>query len=310
MTLLSWDSPVEPIVTESGEDQGLAEVVDWFRRQERMQERFGAAIRRSLYEVLDGQRTGRYRLDDLSKVEKTYVGTKVEILVQAEFRLQSGDLMDYSVAGHEVDAKWSKRLGGWMIPREAVGQLCLCLTASDDDSTFSVGVVRASNHLLRHSRNQDRKRQLNNGGKSAIVWLAERAPLPENLLLHLQATTRERILQHRSGQRRISEMFRLVQARLVNREVVLTVARQDDGPKRVRDARNRLRSEGILILGHQIGHRTIAEALTLPVPSQGTWVSGRVVPTNALDVGVVEIGDSYWQLASEEDPLCPGPATY
>ena len=125
MTRLYWDSPVEPTVTESGEDQGLAEVVDWFRLQERMEERCGAAIRRSLYEVLDGQRTGRYRLEELSQVEKTYIGTKVEILVQAGFRLNSGDLMDYSVAGQEVDAKWSKRFGGWMIPREAVGHLCL-----------------------------------------------------------------------------------------------------------------------------------------------------------------------------------------
>ena len=66
------------------------------------------------------------------------------------------------------------------------------------------------------------------------MWLAERAPLPENMLLHQKPTTRERILQHRSGQRRITEMFRLVQGRLVNREVVLTVARQDDGPKRAR----------------------------------------------------------------------------
>lgn len=309
--LLTWDSDADPIVTEPGRDKGWAKVVNWFRSKDDLEKRFGIAIRRSLDEVLDGQRTGRYRLDQLSKVEKTYIGTKVEILVQAEFRLQSGELMDYSIAGQEVDAKWSKRYGGWMIPREAVGQLCLCLTADDDKSVFSVGVVRASDHLLKTSRNQDRKRQLNDAGKAAIVWLAERASLPENLLLHLGPTTREHILaKHLSGQGRVTEMFRLVRGRPVNREVVLTVARQEDGPKRVRDARNHLRPEGILILGHQKSHREIAEAFQLPVPSKGTWVSCRVVPAHAPGSDVVKIDDSYWQPASEEDPPCPGPATY
>ena len=294
-----------------GKDEGLAKVVDWFRLQEGMEERFGIAIRRSLDEVLDGQRTGRYRLDQLSKVEKTYIGTKVEILVQAEFGLQRGQQMDYSVAGQEVDAKWSKRYGGWMIPTEGVGHLCLCLTADDHRSVFSVGLVRASAHLLRTSRNQDRKRQLSDRGKSAIVWLAERARLPENLLLHLPPTARNRILaQNLSGQGRVTEMFRLVRGRLVNRGVVLTVARQDDGPKRVRDARHHLRPEGILILGHQQSHRMIAKALELPLPSKGTWVSCMVMPARGPGSGVVKIEDSYWRMANEEDPPCPGPAAY
>ncbi len=44
--------------------------------------------------------------------------------------------MDYLVAGEDVDAKWSMRSGGWMIPTEAVGELCLCMTADDDRSDF------------------------------------------------------------------------------------------------------------------------------------------------------------------------------
>ena len=123
-SLLTWRSHSDQTMAAQGKDEGLAKVVDWFRLQEGMEERFGIAIRRSLDEVLDGQRTGRYRLDQLSKVEKTYIGTKVEILVQAEFGLQRGQQMDYSVAGQEVDAKWSKRYGGWMIPTEGVGHLC------------------------------------------------------------------------------------------------------------------------------------------------------------------------------------------
>ena len=112
-------------------DASLERAVSWFRSQPRMSGRFGAAIRQSFDEVFDGQRTGRYSLAQLSKVEKTYIGTKVEIVIQAEFGLQRGQRMDYLVDGEEVDAKWSIRSGGWMIPTEAVGELCLCMTADD-----------------------------------------------------------------------------------------------------------------------------------------------------------------------------------
>ena len=99
-------------------DPSLARAVNWFRSQPQMVERFGDAIRASFDDVLDGQRTGRYSLAQLSKVEKTYIGTKVERLIQDEFSLQRGDQMDYLVDGQEVDAKWSIRSRGWMIPRQ------------------------------------------------------------------------------------------------------------------------------------------------------------------------------------------------
>ncbi|MXZ52248.1 MAG: hypothetical protein F4Z34_03565 [Acidimicrobiaceae bacterium] len=143
-----------------------------------MVERFGAAIRQSFDEVFDGQRTGRYSLNELSKVEKTYIGTKVEILIQDEFGLQRGRRMDYLVDGQEVDAKWSMRSRGWMIPTEAVGELCLCLTADDNRSTFSVGIVRADEANLRTSENQDKKRYFNDDGIAAMAWLANRATSP------------------------------------------------------------------------------------------------------------------------------------
>lgn len=289
-------------------DPALFRVVSWFRSQDRMVERFGDVVRRSLDEVLDGQRTGRYSIEELSKVEKTYIGTKVEIILQAEFGLIRGHSLDYRVAEEELDAKWSKRMGGWMIPREAVGELCLCITADDQQSVFSVGVVRVDTDLLRQSRNQDRKRQLNQTGRSAIVWLAHQAPLPENLLLHLPEGVRDRILSpDLSGQGRVTELFRSVQSRLVRRQVVLTVAQQADGPKRVRDARPQLRPEGVLILGYQRKHGDIARALSLPVPSKGNWVSCRVTPTNRRGAGVARIGSSSWRLAGEDDLPTAGP---
>jgi len=39
-------------------------------------------LRRALDEVIDGPRTGRYSVEQLEKTEKTYIGTKVEILIR------------------------------------------------------------------------------------------------------------------------------------------------------------------------------------------------------------------------------------
>ena len=151
---------------------GTEEAVAWFRSQARFEERFAAAIRQSFDEVFDGQRTGRYRLEQLSKVGETYIGTKVEIVVQDEFGLQRGRRLDYLVDEQEIDSKWSMTSGGWMIPTEAVGELCLfCLTADDNRSVFQVGIVHAGDAQLKAGLNKDKKRRLNDDGLSAMTWL-------------------------------------------------------------------------------------------------------------------------------------------
>lgn len=276
-----------------------------------MAERFGAAIRQSFDEVFDGQRTGRYWIDQLSKVEKTYIGTKVEIVIQAEFGLQRGDRVDYLVDGEEVDAKWSMRSRGWMIPTEALGELCLCITADDNRSTFSVGIVRADEANLRTSTNKDQKRRFNDNGIAAMAWLVRSGNLPENLLLHLSEDTRSAILDYGlSGQQRVNQMFRRVHNKVVRREVVLTVAQQLDPPKRVRDARRLLQPEGIVVLGHQGSHPRIAKGLKIGAPPKGSWIATRVVRAEPDDTDSVAIGDERWRLATPGDPVCAGPINY
>lgn len=275
-------------------DPGLSRVVEWFKGQPEMAVRFGSAIRQSFDEVFDGQRTGRYRLDQLSKVEKSYIGTKIEIVVQDEFGLERGRRMDYLVVGEEVDAKWSMRSGGWMIPTEAIGELCLCLTADDDRSVFSVGLIRADADRLTESRNKDSKGRLAPGSLAAMTWLAHDEDLPENLLLHLEDVTRDAVLDSNlSGQRRINELFHRVQERIIRREVVLTVAQQDDGPKRVRDARKHLAEFDIVILGHQDEHPEVARAFGLPVPRKGEWISVSVTDAAEGEPGAAFIGGGW-----------------
>ncbi|SDE55394.1 NaeI family type II restriction endonuclease [Glycomyces harbinensis] len=260
------------------QDPDLAAVADWFRAQEDFERRFGLVFRRSFNEVLDGVRTGRYDVAELEKTEKTYIGTKVEIVVRSEFGLEKGRPMDYVIEDRQVDAKFSLSASGWTIPMEAVGHLCLLLHADDRGSRFTVGLIRTTEAVLRGGGNRDSKRGVSKEGKKMIHWLVPDGELPVNRLLHLPENTRDRILAFRSGQQRVNELFRRVQGEIIGRDSVEPVAMQTDVAKRVRDSRLQLWLEGIVILGHQSDHPRIARELALPVPSKGEWISVRLVP--------------------------------
>jgi len=76
--------------------------------------RMAGAIRDALDMLLDGQHTGRYRWDQLHKTEKTHAGTLVEIALARTLHLADGQGLDYTIAGADVDCKFSHRMGGWM----------------------------------------------------------------------------------------------------------------------------------------------------------------------------------------------------
>ena len=120
--------------------------------------RMAAAIRGALDMLLDGQHTGRYRWEQLHKTEKTHAGTLVEIALARALRLADGTTLDYTIAGADVDCKFSHRLGGWMIPPEADGKLMLLVQASDEDGAWSAGLLRAAEANLRPAGNRDGKR--------------------------------------------------------------------------------------------------------------------------------------------------------
>ncbi|MEV4109326.1 NaeI family type II restriction endonuclease [Nonomuraea sp. NPDC049695] len=267
----------------AGDDQALDAVESWFRSQSKMEERFGQIFRQAIDEVLDGQRTARFDIyadGVVAKTERTYLGTKVEIICQDEFHLDRGRKMDYSVAGYDVDAKFSMRsLLGQEIPREAVGHICLLMHASDKTAEFSVGLVHVTPEILNASSNQDGKKTISAIGRSRVRWLVRKGKLPENQLLRLPSTVLRAIFDPAlSKQERVNQLFRLVQGRIIYRRTVTTVAQQHDGPKRVRDARLALADQGIIILGYRDGHPAIARALELAIPRQSEWISVRVVP--------------------------------
>lgn len=274
-------------------------------------DRIAMTLRKTLDQLYDGQHTGRYRWDQLFKTEKTHCGTLVEINLQREFKFDDGDKLDYMIAGYDVDCKYSQRLGGWMIPNEAHDRLCLVVTASDEKSTWSAGVVRAKREWLNPGRNRDAKATLSAVGIQNIRWIGVRdMPLPPNVLSNLLKEDIEAIFASPSGQKRINELFRRVQCERIGRGVVATVAQQADYMKRVRGnggARTALRPEGIVVFGSYTAHKRIATRLGLPALESGESMSARLSPADAGDGWSAEIDGALWRLAIPSDPVVVAP---
>jgi hypothetical protein len=262
--------------------------------------------------LLDGQHTGRYRWEQLHKTEKTHCGTLVEINLQREFDFADGEVLDYSIEGIEVDCKYSQKLADWMIPPEAKGRILLGLWASDQAGKWSAGLVRAREEHLNPGTNRDSKRTLSKHGKASIRWLFQSAPLQENILLRLPDEDIDAIFRSTSGQKRINELFRRAQQRPISRNVVATVAMQEDYMKRVRGnggARTTLRPEGIVIFGQYKNHAQAATDLGLQPPGPGEFISVRLArrQPHHSDAAYIELDGEYWVIALATDPPEPGP---
>ena len=291
-------------------DYELDYVLAELRRLDPKGLRTARILRDTLDQLYDGQRTGRYRVDQLHKTEKTYCGTLVEINLHRAFGFGDGDILDYKIAGIEVDCKYSQSLGGWMIPPEALGHLCLLVWADDITSRWSMGLLRVTPERLRAGSNRDSKASINPAGREAISWLFDKAELPPNILLQLDRDVVDRIMSLKSGQQRINEMFRVATGRIVGRGVVATLGQQDDYMKRVRangGARTALQPEGLVILGHYNSHAAIARGLGVPVPTGGDSVSVRLAPAAAFGPGVVQIDGNLWRIARDSDPAVDAP---
>ncbi|MEU9096386.1 NaeI family type II restriction endonuclease [Streptomyces sp. NPDC048361] len=288
------------------EDPELAAVYSRLRQLDPTGQRFAAVLRDTIDQLLNGEATGRYDWKSLYKTEKTHAGTVVEINLQREFKFSDGIDMDYEIAGADVDCKYSQLFGGWMIPPEAMGHLCLLVWADDYKSEWSAGLLRIKPEWLNKGNNRDAKLTVKAEHRKKILWLWHGCALPENVLLHMSESDREAIFARPSGQARLNELFRRAQQRRIGRSVVRTVAQQKDYMKRVRGnggSRTALREEGILIMGDYDSHRQVAAQLGVPVPAEGEFVSVRVAEAcsgQPSSPGVV-LGGRRWVVASATD---------
>lgn len=303
----------DPVADET--DYALVEVFRAFQSADPDGMRVGRMMRRTLDQLYDGQRTGRYSWAQLHKTERTHFGTLFEINLRREFDdvIDEGVKLDYRIAGYDVDCKFSQRMGGWMIPPEAFGELLLVGFVDDVAAEFAIGIVRASPEHLRSGANRDAKVGLNPTGNAAVRWLQRPGDLPPNVLLQCQPHDLDAIFRSGlSGQTRVNELFRRVTRRRIGRNTVATVARQDDFMKRVREnggARSLLRPEGYVILsGDYALHRSVAEQLGVETPEPGEMVSVRIVPAANADPYTAELGGVLWRVAlGDEIITVPAP---
>jgi len=239
-------------------------------------------LRKAIDEVIDSARTGRFTLDETEKTEKTYLGTKVEILLRNWLRFPKGDILDLSVDGIETDIKNTMRTT-WMIPSEAMGHPCVLVKTEEERARFSIGIIVIREEVLNSGKNKDGKSSISKSGRDAIRWILHDEVYPENFWQNLSNELRRKITRPSSGTGRIDALFRYVQNRPISRVLVLGVAQQKDAMKRLRrngGARDSLARDGIALLSGSYDSALI-EALRLPKCEKDEFISFR--PTLQAD---------------------------
>ncbi|MEV5717642.1 NaeI family type II restriction endonuclease [Amycolatopsis mediterranei] len=295
--LAAATAPVEP---GSDPERDLVELE--LRRLDPDGTKFGAILRRALDRLYDGSRTGRYSPEQLLKTERTHLATIVLAEVRREFGLPPGERLDLRIGTVDVDFKFSLR-GVWSVREEAATPLMLLVTADDQRSAFSVGLLRLTPDSLNAGRNRDGKATIRAAGRASIRYLVRDGALPENALLHTPADDVAAIFDQAGGQARVNELFRRARGRKVDRASVCAVAMQDDGVKRVRDARRHLAGEGLVLLGSS--ESGISATLGLPELVKGEWMSVRLARRRPHhgDAPAVELGGDEWVVAEPGDPV-------
>ncbi|MDX2853104.1 NaeI family type II restriction endonuclease [Streptomyces sp. PA03-3a] len=307
-------APTAPGLLRWKDSASAEEVITFLNAVPDLQRRTASSLREAFDSVLDGERTGRYDLARLHKAEKTYLSSRIEHFLGQAWGLRKRTV-DSRLRDVPLRFTWTST---WMLRPEHVGRVCLLVRASDSKSRWSLGVLAVAPEHLSLTSNRDGAAALSVAGRNAVHWLFEDAVLPGNVLLHLDQRTLARVFSpmddvaadHAQG--RTNNLFRVVQGQLLDRSAVRTVAMDPDSPKRVREARRNLLTEGIFVLGHHGDQPRIATALGLPQPNKGEWVSVRVVRRQPSDgeAPSVEIDGEEWRIAAPDDPIESAPYVY
>lgn len=245
---------------------------------EKFAEEIPVLLRDCIDAVIETPRTGRRSYEELEKTEKTYIGTRVEIMLRSHLELQRGKL-DLVINGHDVDVKHTMA-NDWMIPREAFGKACLLVAADEERAVCYLGLIVARPEYLRGGKNQDSKHSFTADSFKNILWLLRDHPYPQNFWSTLPQDVVLRIVSGKSGNERVKSLFREVQDRPISRDIINATARQKDFTRRVRadggrGTRDELLREDIVLLSGDYGQELIT-ALGLPSCKSGEWISHRL----------------------------------
>ena len=234
----------------------LSGIADTLRKsvggQDNLQATVPPLLREIVDDVIQTPRTGRRSYDELEKTEKTYIGTRVEIMFRALFQLPRGRL-DTVINGHDVDIKHTM-VDNWMIPTEAFGEVCLLVAADEEKGLCYLGLIVARPENLTGGGNRDDKVNVSAAGFSHIYWLLRDEPYPANFWRTIPEEKIKRIFSGKTGNDRVVALFTELQGVPVSRDIVEGVAApQKDFMRRIRadgkrGTRNRLAKQGILLL--------------------------------------------------------------
>jgi hypothetical protein len=242
--------------------------------RERFAETIPAMLRQAIDEVIDTARSKRFTLGELEKTEKTYLGTKVKILLRNVLDAGRGAHMDLLIDGIEVDVK-NTVSGAWTIPNEAIGHVCILISSDEAKSLCSFGLIVIRPEILNRGRNRDGKTTIRKAELANVHWLLKNERYPANFWMGLDPEARRAIVTPRGGTERVAMLFRLCQRMPISRKTVVALAQQDDPMRRIRKnggARDPLGPEGIVILSGMTQKKTIAE-LGLPFCRPDQFIS-------------------------------------
>ncbi|MFJ6139330.1 NaeI family type II restriction endonuclease [Kitasatospora sp. NPDC092286] len=289
--------------TTANEDTDFHAVILELERQDPAGLRMAAILVEAMDRVIDGPRTGRFHLGQISALERSSLHAITANLIQNEFGFPDGHPTDFLIAGVQVRYRFST-LKGWGIPASAINQICLLVEMDEEDHHWNMGIVRAAPEHLGSYGNRDGKRHLSAAGVSAVRWLHRKVELPISVLADLPAATLENITSHKSAMVRVDNLFRSVQGRPIDRQTVVALARSAiHGERRARESRERLVSEGILVLTRH-DHQLISD-LQLPALGPSQWLSIRLVrmrPDHGSAPSTLLAGER-WCAARIQDPI-------
>ena len=227
-------------------------------------------FRRAVDEVIDAPRTNRFTISELEKTEKTYLGTKVEILLRDFLKLPKGRVLDLSIDGVETDIKNTMQRN-WTIPLESHGHPALLLRLNEKTAQCDAGLVLVRQDYLNAGENRDSKKTLSAAGTGHIWWLLRRQPYPPNFWEILPEADRMEIFAAGSASARLALLFQKLQRQPVSRLQVQAVAQQHDYMKRLRrngGARDGLAEQGIALLSGRTDGPLIAALKLGPVSGE------------------------------------------
>lgn len=262
------------------------EIVSRAQGQDRLHQEIPTLLRECIDDVIQTARTGRRSYDDLEKTEKTYIGTRVEIMLRAFLELPKGTL-DTVIKGHDVDIKHTMG-SNWMIPNEALNHPCIVVAADEKQAVCYLGIIIARPEYLNSGANRDAKKTISAKSFQHILWLLKGIAYPSNFWRLVPADAVERIFSGRSGNDRVIALFREVQDIRISRDVIEAVAQQKDPMRRIRSddgkgTRDKLAKEGLLLMEGKY-NRELIRALGLPDCEGSEFISHRIANDQERDI--------------------------